>query len=522
MPAIILASNRSPLDFRLEAEDTPSLGGLVQALYGCLQQHDLWVAVSQGDNDPNLVDQDGIIPFQAEHAGTPAFRIKKIFLDREAYGSYYDRFSNGFLWPLFHLTKGAYHEMSKPFPRPHFDGNDFFLYSLVNDIFAQAIVSHAEDDSLVWVQDYHFLLLPEKIKERRERLTVGQFLHVPMFHPRIIDRYLRNEEKARQGLEYLIKGMLANDLLGFHIPEYIENFAAAVKQFFPLSSVRDTSHGLEVSYAGRTCYVEPFPIGVDVASVLGNAPPASLKISDQGKELQSLIDEAKRNERLVLLGLERADYTKGLIERLAIIECLLQEGIKLQYIGVATPSRKGVKAYEKLAAAMSRHERRINARWKERLNYLPVKNFQTTLHPPENYAFLRQAGGVMITTIEDGMNLVSYEAILAKAGLEYKQRGFVVIGNCGAEKVAKAYGDQHGLIRVDPFNARDAAHRIIDALTSRYTISDALVEHVKGQDITTWRNTYLERLQEIGKSPAQKGKPFAPAARTDEARTGDN
>lgn len=498
MPDIILASNRSPLDFRLGIEDTPSLGGLVQALSGCLTPQDLWVAVSQGDNDANLVDRESIVPFQEEHAGTHYnFRMKKIFLDAEVYRGYYERFSNGFLWPLFHLTRSAYHEMSKPFPRPNFDGNDFFFYSLVNDIFAQAIVSHAGEDSVVWVQDYHLLFLPEKIKERRERLTVGQFVHIPMFHPKTVDRFLRNEERAKQGLEYLIKGMLANDLLGFHIPEYIENFAAAVKQFFPLSSIRDTAQGIQVSYAGRTCYVEPFPIGVDVASLLKEAPTASLEISADGRNIQTILDEAKEKKRLIIAGLERADYTKGLIERFAILERLLQEGIKLQYIGITAPSREGVEAYKKLTAMINRYEKRINARWEERLGYQPVTISQVPLYPPENYAFLRRADCVFITTIEDGMNLVFSETILAKASLEYKQRGFVVVGNCGAEKVANAYGDQHGLIRIDPFNPRDAAMRIKRGIESGYTISDALVKHVEGRDINLWRESYLARLKEI-------------------------
>ncbi len=494
MSNIIIASNRSPVDFRRGAEQTISLGGLVQAMSRCLNPQDLWVAVSQGNDDANRVDQESIVDF-ADQAGTH-LRMKKIFLDEEVYSRYYSRFSNSFLWPLFHLTRGPYHEMSEVFPPPKFEGNDFFSYSLVNDIFAKAIVSHAEDDSVVWVQDYHLLLLPERIKERREDLTVGQFLHIPMFHPVTVDRYLRTEQRARQGLEYLIKGMLANDLLGFHIPEYIENFAATVKQFFPLSSITDTEQGIKVSYAGRTCYVEPFPIGVDVAFVQEAAPGASLA-STEGGRIQALLDAAKENGRFIIAGLERADYTKGLIERFAILERMLQEGMRLQYIGIAAPSREGVEAYTQLSEMIDQYAKRINAQWAGQLQYQPVHISQIQLHPPENFAFLRQADCVFITTIEDGMNLVFGEAILAKASLEYQQRGFVVVGNCGAEKVAHEYGDQHGLVRIDPFDPRDAVVRIKRAIDSRYPVSNALIEHVKSCDTNDWREGYLRRLTEL-------------------------
>ncbi len=511
MPKLIIASNRSPIDYQKGKEATPAVGGLVQAMIGCLKEDDLWVAVSAGSDDPNRVDERGIIRVQRDETAQQGwgqdgagsgFRMKKMFIDPERFEKYYSSFANGFLWPLFHCNRAAHYEQSKTYPRPLFDGNDFFNYSLVNRILARGALEEASEDSRIWIQDYHLLQMAARLRERKPSLRIGQFIHIPMFNADVLESYLEQNGEAREGIRYLISGMLANNLLGFHIPQYVENFGKAVRYFFhPAAKIEEQEHGLTIFFSQHTCKVESFPIGTDIKAITGQLDQ-QLHVPYGDSSLEAIIQEDHEKARLVFAGLERCDYTKGLLERLQIMDCLLERmRAGVRYIGVIdASSRQKLGAYKNLLDIVQKEEMRLNEKWEQELGYRPIIMLYEGVKPPQNYLLLRQADCVLMPLYEDGMNLVLYEAVLSKTGLPHGQRGFLAVGHCGAEKVLSSYGDQHGLVRLyDILDADNCAARILQCIRAKYTISDALIRKVSTLDVNTWRDTYLERLEEVGR-----------------------
>ena len=496
-PNLIVASYRSPVDYSNDVSQS-SLGGLTQALIGCMKPNDYWVAVSQGENDPNLVDDDGVIVTTGEGF---EFKQLKIFLNPETNQRYYGITANAHIWPLFHLNQGTHYNRSTTFPRPRFDGNAFFSYAVVNEIFAKAIYELAggnTTDTTIWLQDYHLLLTPAKLKERNPALTVSQFIHIPMFNPAVTKPYFNFNGESEEATKLLIAGMLDNDLLGFHIHEYVDNFGQTVRQFFPTAKVSETEKGLLITHNDKHCYVEAFPIGVDVDGistlVKDGAAPNPI-ITTEGKTLEEFIKEDKNEGRKIIAGVERCDYTKGLVERFAILEQLLKQGLSMHYVGAIAPPREGIEEYQHLFSEVQETHQKFNQRWQQKLGYEPATIIYGGLQPP--YGLLSQADCILLPLIEDGMNIVFHETVLSQQYREHRERGIIAIGNAGIEKHAASFGNQHGLVRIDPFNPENAAGNIIRALQAPYHISDALIRFIRNQDVKVWRDTFLQRLSEI-------------------------
>ncbi len=526
MPKLILVSNRSPIDYHKGKEAAVSVGGLTQAMFGCLKENDLWVAVSGGDDDPNKVDEHNIINVRYKmQEAERQFLLKKVFLHPELYNRYYNSFSNGFIWPLFHCSTAAHYERSRTFPRPKFDGQDFFGYSRANRVIAEKTLQRAGPDDLLWIQDYHLLLLSEFLRECKPSLQIGQFIHIPAPNPDVLRIYLEQHGGAREGIRYLLKGMQNNNLLGFHTPRDVENFAKFFRFFHPAATTEEHERGITITFNQQKCSVESFPIGTDTAAILSQLDQPlhipfphgesseSPKFGESGEagelsefsepgesSLESIIEGDRQKNRLVFVGVERCDYTKGLLERLPIIEKLLEQtngGVR--YIGVIdASSRQTLEAYKELLAAVKEETEKLNRRWQEKLGYQPVIMLYTGAAPPQNYLLLRAADCVLMPLHDDGMNLVLQEAVLSKTGLPHEQRGFITVGHCGAERILSEYGDQHGLVRLfDVLDAEDCASRIQRCITGKYSISDALIAKVTEMDVNTWRDTYLRRLQEV-------------------------
>ncbi len=501
MPKLILVSNRSPVDYHKGQEAAVSVGGLTQALFGCLKENDIWVAVSGGDDDPNKVDEHNIINVRYKmQEAERQFLLKKVFLHPELYNRYYNSFSNGFIWPLFHCSTAAHYERSRTFPRPKYDGRDFFGYSRANRVIAEKTLQGAGPNDLLWIQDYHLLLMPEMLREVKPSLLIGQFIHIPAPNPDVLRIYLEQHGGAREGIRYLLKGMQHNNLLGFHTPRDVENFAKFFRFFHPAATTEEHERGITITFNQQKCSVESFPIGTDTKAILSQLEQP-LHIPYEESSLESIIEEDRQKKRMLFVGLERCDYTKGLVERLPIIEKLLEQtNGQVRYIGVIdASSRQALETYKELLAAVKEETEKLNKRWQEKIGYQPVIMLYTGVAPPQNYLLLRAADCVLMPLHDDGMNLVLQETVLSKTGLPHEQRGFIAVGHCGAERILGEYGDQHGLVRLfDVLDADDCASRIQRCIQGRYSISDALIAKVTGMDVNTWRDAYLQRLEEVG------------------------
>ncbi len=518
----LIIANRSPIDFRHpvgEGEDARlTVGGLVSGMSGLLKDGSTtWVGMAGGMYDFHHCLGEGRPKTKAirvydpgEHRvvfndGTYDFAMKKVFLPKVTVSKYYNRFCNGFLWPLMHIT---YPEItkSKTFPMPTFNPRDYMHYKMANTTFANAAIEEYPEGTgkriPIWVQDYHFMLVPNKLRELEkagENPLIGQFIHIPFFGW-FADEVMRGENGTYSStMKDLLEGMLGNDLLGFHVPSYVEDFADVAKGHLRCS-VKDDGDFRVIEHNGRRTYLGAFPIGVDVETVLsqtGEEPLVYMR-DDLPKDggLSELIEKRRKKGFKILTGLERMDYTKGVVERLKVVERLLEMGENVTYIGFSSPSRGDSPGYKELAQGTRKVVDGINERFKPFLGFEPIVWRKDGIYPPQNYRLMRDADVVMVTSLEDGFNLVIPEGILAKKYADPENRGPMVIGRCGASHELRDFGEDDGLVRIDPLDVNGSAETVRSTMDRN--VSDRLISHVETRmDISEWRDRFMSALYDI-------------------------
>jgi len=504
MEGLIIVANRSPINFEKEGEKPRlGIGGLVQAMSGLLKDGKTsWVGLAGGEYDFQKCDSEHRIEYKDD---VYHFHMKKVFLSQRAIKRYYFNFCNSYLWPLFHLTYPKILR-SKGFPVPEYSSRDFGFYEMANTTFANAVIEeYLHEKRPIWVQDYHFLLLPEKVKgmlKRRlgEKVALGQFIHIPFFSPDVLRKTKRLKGKKRELREVwkeILPGMLANDLLGFHVPEYVENFVSAVEHYLPKARIKAEKDLYRVDFHNKRCWIGSFPIGIDLERFEKRVLEEDISYKKPDFDLKKVIERRKKKGIKIYAGVDRLDYTKGILERLEILETLLDLGERLQYIGFSPRSRTEAKGYRELQKKASEKVKEINRRFKPKLGYEPVIYRVEHIPFPENYKLLRDADVVMVTSLEDGMNLVAFEAIYSKKYRPEEGRGKLVLGRCGASKLLEDYGREDGIIRIDPFRKKESAKRISKPSGN---ISDRLIDFVEREvDVNKWCKKFLETLYEVGK-----------------------
>jgi trehalose 6-phosphate synthase len=432
--------------------------------------------------------------------------MKKVFIPRSTVKRYYELFCNGFLWPLSHITYQGITE-SETFPTPTFSLHDYKLYEMSNTTFANAAIEeYLNTPRPFWVQDYHFLLMPNKIKDMLKgmghKTQIAHFMHIPFFS---WDALKHIEEAPsengnggyRSGVKNIVRGMLGNDLLGFHIPDYVDNFLDVVEHVL-WSEARMGEEGeyRTVELGGHRTFIREFPIGVDTGMILDAVRPENELTHEYPVDIKELMEKRKKDGVKVYCGLERADYTKGIVERLGIIEELLKTGERLQYIGFSTPSRMSAPGYKELNRKIDEKVGSINSTHSGRLGFEPVIQSKRGIYRPDNFLLMRDADVVMVTSLEDGMNLVVPESILSKKYLPPGERGPVVIGRCGASHTLRSFDEKDGLVRLDPLNLEDSV-RTLSGISGA-NVSDSLIKAVEEKmDVSRWREANMQALYEV-------------------------
>jgi len=556
MNNLIIVSNRSPFSFSAEfleqvEEDLkngtypepPEFGGggLVQAMSGLLKPGDwstTWVGASMGDKDIDVARghytalfqkmiRENYAPQHFPHIEIGPnrrmhFRYKDydfimrfVFFDTKHMHSYYNKFANGFLWPLMHLTRSPlFYKNGNLFPRPYLEKNAFVQYTSSGVTFANTIIDEIHkgeklrksgDDIVVWNQDYHVMQIAEVYRalvaeegfseKERNRMHVGQFMHTPFFNIHEIQGLIREDKRNRvkdqiydpfgetieSVLQKLTWGMLANDFIGFHTKEYCDNFLEALQEWFPVQ-IQIAGNLYEIIHQDSVTTIGAFPIGLDVDQILGEVSEGKTLRFKLGKEsLYRRITDDKSRSRYIFGGLERCDYTKGLIERLGIFAHALnrlrgsQQDARLYQ--VTAPSRSDIPAYQELHAAMEEEVARLN----KTLPEAPITYIDQGIPSPENYRFMREVDVMLVTPLEDGMNLVAFEYILSQKHKPPKQRGILVLSTSGASRALKekGFGEGDGIVYVNPMRAKDAGQKTADALRKGRHLSERLVAYVQ-------------------------------------------
>ncbi len=379
MARILNIANRLPLTFGNEIVE--SSGGLVSALEGVRSEYDmLWVGWP-GNVVTGKKKQNDIAKLLEQK-----YNCLPVFLTDDEIDGYYHGFSNSTLWPMLHY-RAHYVRYQQDWWRQ---------YKIVNQKFADAILKIVRDDDIVWVHDYHLMLLPQMLKSRRRNLKVGFFLHTPFPSYEMFRCHPQRSE--------LLDGMVSADLIGFHTFGYMRHFRSSVIRL--LGAECDTT---TVHCDDRKCFMGVFPIGANV-----RAFQAELKTERFKKKLADF-KKIYRNKKIVL-SVERLDYSKGIIRKLEVIDRFLTscpDKNKIVFIFISVPSRDEVQEYAQLRAEVESMVGRLNGKHATVEN-IPIHFIHKSVKFTDLCALYRLADIALVTPLVDGMNLVAKEYIVCK------------------------------------------------------------------------------------------------------------
>lgn len=462
---LILASNRMPVSMKREKEGQYSFhqgtGGLVSGLSGLARStRFIWFGwpgleippSERQDVEKKLLDEYNVVP---------------VHLDDDLADRHYNGFSNSILWPLFHYHPG---EIS-------FDEPTWLAYCEANKLFAKAIISSVEDGDMIWVHDYHLMLLPRLLREEigtsKKNVKIGFFLHTP-FPSSEIYRILPVREE-------ILMGVLACDLIGFHTYDYARHFLSACSRILGLNTL---PNGVELK--GRMVSVGTFPIGIDPEKFVEGlaTPKVEARIASLEKKFQGV---------KLIVGVDRLDYIKGVPQKLHALEVFLTEHPewigKVVLVQVAVPSREDVEEYQNLRAVVNELVGRINGKFGT-IEFMPIHFMHKSVSFDELIALYAVSDVCLVSSTRDGMNLVSYEYICT----QQKRHGVMILS-----EFAGAAQSLNGSIIVNPWNVEELANAIHDAVTMpaevRKANFDKLYRYVNKYTSSYWGQSFVGELQ---------------------------
>ena len=457
---LVVVANRLPVDRVNHADGSVgwrrSPGGLVTALEPVIKANDgAWIGwTGSTDTDLEPFDQDGM-------------RLVPVALSADEIEEFYEGFSNGTLWPLYHDVVA----------KPEFHREWWDAYTTVNQRFAEKAAEVAADGATVWVQDYQMQLVPQMLRELRPDLRIGFFLHIP-FPPAELFQQL---PWRRQILE----GLLGADLVGFQLNGGAQNFVRLVRQRVGHKTHRDMVYLPD----GRTVQAVACPISIDTANF------EALAMSESVTERAAQIREALGNPAKVFLGIDRLDYTKGIYARLRAFSELIRDGVfgveDAVFVQVATPSRERVEQYRVLRDDIDRLVGRINGDL-GRIGR-PAISYLHSSYPQHEMASLYRAADIMVVTpYRDGMNLVAKEYVACR----YDGDGALVLSEFAgaAEELRQAW-------LVNPYDINGMKSALVEAYRADPRETQrrmkAMRKTVMEYDVAAWATAFLEELAAV-------------------------
>lgn len=365
-------------------------GGVVSALDPIMKAcNGLWVAYGNGDADNKVTDASGKIRVPPDK---PSYTLKRVWLTKEEEDGFYFGYSNETLWPLCHLA----------FQRPVFRKEDWKQYRSVNKKFAEKILEEIGDKkAFVFIQDYHFTLLPKYLKEMAPtQLIVAHFWHIPWPNHEVFRICPHKHE--------ILEGMLANDLLSFHLRYHCQNFLETIDREVECKIDREK---FSVIKGDHETLIRPYPISVDFDGINETAEDAEVK-----KAMKSLEEEYGLTGKKFIFGVDRIDYTKGIPERLLAVDRLLEKHPELKekivFLQMGVISRIHIPRYRHLNDEVNALVEDIN--WKHSTeDWNPVILRRRHLSYYELLALYRMCDVCVVSSLHDGMNLVAKEFVSA-------------------------------------------------------------------------------------------------------------
>ena len=470
---LFIVSNREPymhMNNGNAIECIVPAGGLVTALDPILRAcGGIWIAHGSGTADRETVDARNHIPVPPDE---PAYTLRRVFLSKEEEEGYYYGFSNEGIWPLCHITH----------TRPVFGLQDWIQYQQVNQKFADALLEeiNGEEAPLVLIQDYHFALLPLLIKSKRPDARVAIFWHTPWPNPEVFGICPWKQE--------LLLGLLGADLIGFHIQFHCNNFLETVDRFLESKINWDQ---FSVERNKQLTMVRPFPISI--------AHPFETAISDQPLSSiatkETLLKKSGVSASFMAMGVDRIDYTKGIVERFQAVRRFLEKYPeyvgKFTFVELGAPSRTHIKRYHDLIAELDETIDSINWSFQVK-NWKPIV-FLKAHHSHETIGeYYRAADICMVTSLHDGMNLVSKEFIATRTD----EDGVLILS-----QFAGASRELPDALIVNPYDIEEMAEAIHQALTmeksERRERMQELRTVVKERNVYRWAANIITTLSHL-------------------------
>jgi len=390
---ILVVSNREPyihMKGKEGIEINRPASGLVTAVEPVMKAcSGTWIAHGGGTADREVVDKKDHVSIPPEH---PQYTLRRIWLSREEEKGYYYGFANEGLWPLCHIAH----------VRPIFRTSDWKHYVTINQRFADAVVKEADrDDPVVLVQDYHFALLPGMLRKALPNATIITFWHIPWPNP---ESFAICPWRAQ-----LLDGMLGSSILGFHTQFHCNNFFDTVDRLMEARVDRET---FTISYGGLQTAVHRYPISIDW-------PPAPEFTAKPVEQCRSDVRErfGLPADHALGFGVDRLDYTKGILERFMAVERLLElqpewHG-RFSFIQVAAPSRSSIGQYQEFESQVRAMAEKINRRFGTD-GYLPIILKIEHHEHDAVYEYYRGVDLCFVSSLHDGMNLVAKEFLAAR------------------------------------------------------------------------------------------------------------
>ncbi len=466
---LVVVSNRLPFTVSFKdgaPEFKPSAGGLTTGLWSYLDQKTL-----NGTERPDYLWMGwpgASIPPEHEAAvrtfGEEQFKSRPVFLPEESMDRFYLGFCNKTIWPLFHY-----------FPMlTHYEEENWQEYRNINRVFAESVVNALRPDDILWIHDYHLMLLPKLVREKFPEMPIGFFLHVP-FPSWEVFRML-----PRAWREEIIEGLLGASLIGFHTHDYVRDF---------LTSVLRTSgyeHQLgSLTLRDRAVKVETFPMGVEFDRFATAAA---------SKETELRVAELREKcvGQKVIFSVDRLDYTKGLINRLRGYEVFLKTNPqwhgKVVFIISVAPSRIGVDSYQAMKSELEQTVGRIVGDFGN-VHWTPLVYQFRNLTFDEIVPLYRLCDVALITPLRDGMNLVAKEFIASRPD----QTGVLILSEMAG--AAKEMGEA---LIINPFHREDFAKSLEQALTmpveEQIRRNTLMQERLQRYNVTRWADDFVQAL----------------------------
>ena len=461
---LVIVSNRLPVSVAKKDGNikiTPSVGGLATGLSSFHRGSDgLWVGWP-GINPGNSEEKQAI-----EETLQNDFNCLPVYLSSSDLKKYYYGFSNRTLWPLFHyFTSYAI-----------YDRSDWRVYKKVNQMFCQRLLEVLRPDDMVWVHDYHLLLLPDMLREKMPEITIGFFLHIP-FPSMEIFRYLPWREE-------ILQGMLGADLIGFHTYDYTRHFLSCVLRILGI----DQEYG-QVVAGSRMVKADTFPMGID-AEKFAKAATSPEVINER-----NLLQKKLKTEKIIL-SVDRLDFSKGIPERLKAFELFLETNPewhgRIIFIMLCVPSRTKVEQYQLLKRQIDELVGQINGRYATP-EWMPILYMYRSLPFEELVALYSAADLALVTPLRDGMNLVAKEYLACQSKIG---KGVLVLS-----ETAGAAAELGEAIIVNPNDIELIAKAIAEGLDvpdeSRKAGISFMAKRIKRYNIFRWAEDFIEQLAHI-------------------------